>query len=66
MNHLKNVMKQNGITYRQLEKLSGVHHQDCYKIANDYLKPWPSWRKRLASALEVSEAELFPEGGDNQ
>ena len=55
-----------GLTQLGLAKLCDIAPQDISRIENGWLRPYPSWRRRLSKALAVPEAELFPtEGGDN-
>ena len=39
--------------------MTGIAPGDISRIENDWLRPYPGWRKRLARALGVSEQELF-------
>jgi len=61
-NNLQEVRKQKGLSQLRLSFLTGIPPSDISRIENGWLKPYPGWRKRLARALGVSEAELFPEG----
>ena len=59
-NNLQEVRKQKGLSQLRLSFLTGIPPSDISRIENGWLKPYPGWRKRLARALGVSEAELFP------
>ncbi|HUW45632.1 MAG TPA: helix-turn-helix transcriptional regulator [Dehalococcoidia bacterium] len=59
-NNLQGVRKQKGLSQLRLSFLTGIPPSDISRIENGWLKPYPGWRKRLARALGVSEAELFP------
>lgn len=60
MNKLQKVRKEKGFSQLRLAMLTGIAPGDISRIENDWLKPYPGWRKRLARALGVTEAELFP------
>ncbi len=62
MNRLKEVRTSKGFSQLTLAKLTNIAPGDISRIENDWLRPYPGWRKRLAKALGVSERELFPEG----
>lgn len=59
-NNLREVRKQRGLSQLRLSFLTGIPPSDISRIENEWLKPYPGWRKRLARGLGVSEAELFP------
>ncbi len=59
-NKLREVRNQRGLSQLRLSFLTGIPPGDISRIENDWLKPYPGWRKRLASALGTTEAELFP------
>jgi len=59
-NNLQEVRKQRELSQLRLSFLTGIPPSDISRIENGWLKPYPGWRKRLARALGVSEAELFP------
>lgn len=58
---LIDVMKNRGITQLELARLTRMSPSDlCFALNGK--RPWfPSWRKRISEALNMSEAELFPE-----
>ncbi len=61
MNNLKEIRTRKGLSQLSLAKLTDIAPADISRIENGWLKPYSGWRKRLADALGVSEAELFPE-----
>ena len=66
MNRLKELRAQKGFSQLTLAKLTNIAPTDISRIENDWLRPYPGWRKRLSKALGVPETELFPtEGGDH-
>ena len=61
MNKLKQVRNEKGLSQLKLSMMTGIAPGDISRIENDWLRPYPGWRKRLARALGVTEKELFPE-----
>jgi len=61
-NLLKEFRTKRGFSQLTLAKLTNIAPTDISRIENDWLRPYPGWRKRLARALGVNERELFPEG----
>lgn len=59
-NNLRKFRQEKGLTQFALAVESGVSPQDISKIENGITKPFPSWRRKLAAALGVPEAEIFP------
>lgn len=62
MNNLRKLRKNKGLSQLKLAFITGISPSEISRIENEWLKPYPSWRKRLADALEVSEEKLFPDG----
>lgn len=62
MNRLKEIRNERGLSQLRLSLLTGIAPSELSRIENNWIKPYPGWRKRLARALGVTEAELFPEG----
>jgi len=62
MNNLKKVRTEKGFSQLTLAKLTNIAPTDISRIENGWLRPYSGWRKRLAKALGVTEADLFPEG----
>jgi len=61
-NRVGEIRKSRGLSQLQLGYLTGIQPPEISRIENGRIVPYPGWRKRLARALQVSEAELFPEG----
>jgi transcriptional regulator with XRE-family HTH domain len=61
MNRLKEIRTKKGKSQLDLSKSTNIAPTDISRIENGWLKPYPSWKKRLADSLEVSENYLFPE-----
>lgn len=64
-NKLKEVRKERGLSQLKLSFITGIPPSDISRIENEWIKPYPGWRRRLATALGTSERELFPNRGDN-
>jgi len=62
MNLLKKVRAEKGLSQLDLAGKTGIAPGEISRIENDWIRPYPGWRKRLAKALGVSEKDLFPEG----
>jgi len=60
VNNLQKVRKEKGLSQLKLSMMTGIAPGDISRIENNWLKPYPGWRKRLARALGTTEAELFP------
>lgn len=60
MNRVREVRKEKGLSQLKLSFMTDISPWDISRIENDWLKPYPGWRKRLSKALGISEAELFP------
>lgn len=61
MNRLKEVRSERGLSQLKLAFLAGISPWDISRLENGWIRPYPSWRKRLAKALGTSQAELFPD-----
>jgi transcriptional regulator with XRE-family HTH domain len=59
-NNLRQFRKARGISQLRLAMATGIAPCEISRIENDWIVPYPGWRKRLARALGVSEAVLFP------
>lgn len=44
---------------------TGIHSSLISRIVNGKVPAFPGWRRRIAEALGVDEAELFDEAGDD-
>jgi len=65
MNRLKEVRNEREISQLKLSFLTGISPWDISRIENGWIRPYPGWRKRLATAMGATESELFPdEKGD--
>ena len=60
-NRLKEYREKAGLSQTELAWLARMAGQNISAIERGTLAPWPRVRKSLAEALNVSEAELFPE-----
>ena len=60
MNRLKEIRKRRGLSQLKLAHLTGIQPSEISRVENGWLIPYPSWRKRLADALDITEAEVFP------
>lgn len=58
------IRKEKGLTRWALAKKANLDPATLYKIERNQIFFYPGWRKRIAEALGVSEAELFEEGND--
>ena len=61
MNKLKEVRNERSLSQLKLSFLTGISPGDISRIENDWIRPYPGWRKRLAKALGTTQAELFPD-----
>ncbi len=61
MNNLKKVRNERRLSQLKLAFLTGIQPPELSRIENGWIRPWPAWRKRLAKALNTSQAELFPD-----
>jgi len=60
MNNLAKIRKQKGVSQLRLSLLTGIAPGDISRIENNWIRPYPGWRKRLAKALGTTETKLFP------
>ena len=58
---LKEVIKERGISQRQLSIRAGISNQDVNQAINGKRPFFPAWRKRISEVLGMPESELFPE-----
>jgi len=61
LNKLKQVRNERGLSQLKLAFLTGISPADISRVENGWLRPYPSWRKRLAKALSTPQVELFPD-----
>jgi len=63
-NNLREIRNGRGLSQQDLGLLSRIPPTDISRIENNWIVPYPGWRKRLARALKCPESYLFPgEGG---
>ena len=60
LNRLKEARKEKGLSQLKLAFMTGIPPSEISRIENDWIKPYPGWRKRLSRALGKPELELFP------
>ena len=56
---LRKTMAEKNLSTRQVALKAGITPQGLYAAINGKCEFWPGWRKRVADALGVAEAELF-------
>jgi len=61
VNRLREVRKEKGLSQLKLAFMTNIAPCEISRVENGWLRPYPSWRKRFANALGVTEADLFPE-----
>jgi len=59
MNRLKEIREGKGLSQLDLTRKTGIASTNISNLEKGRVYPWPGWRKRLASALEVSEETIF-------
>jgi len=60
VNKLREARRAKGLSQLRLAFMTDIAPWDISRIENDWIKPYPGWRKRLSKALGVPETELFP------
>lgn len=60
-NRLKEIRMSKEISQLKLSQISGIAPCTISNIEKGRQYVFPGWKKRIASALNVSETELFPE-----
>ena len=55
------LIKEKGYVKSHLANLAKIPQNDFYQATNGKKSFFPSWRKRLAEVLNMTEDELFPE-----
>ncbi len=60
-NKLKEVLKNKGMTAYRLAQLTGIGAPHIYNIISGKEYPYPSWRNRIADALQLPEESIFSE-----
>ena len=61
VNRVKKTRIKKGLSQFELSKGSNITQSNLSQIENGKIYPYPGWRKRIATALEVEEDYLFPE-----
>lgn len=61
-NQIKEFRHKVGLSQVELARRAHIASTNLNSIENGRLKAWPKARRKLARALKVTEAELFPEG----
>lgn len=59
-NVIKQILQAKGISQNKLSHITGIPTSNISLIVNGRLLPGPSWRARLAAALDLPEDVLFP------
>lgn len=63
---LLSVIEEKDITRYRLAKMAHITPQDLYSVLGGKRTLFPSWKKRICEALEMTEEELFPTEGDTE
>lgn len=58
---LNKILREKSISVNQLSFKAQISSPDLYQALSGKRPMFPAWRRRIAEALEVSEAELFGE-----
>ncbi|OPX90292.1 MAG: Helix-turn-helix domain protein [Pelotomaculum sp. PtaB.Bin104] len=61
MSKLKEILKARGLSQGKVSRMADVPASNFCLICNDKGYAPPAWRHRIAEALELPEAEIFPE-----
>lgn len=62
-NRLRQIRKEKGLSQLKLSYMTGIPPWDISRVENNWVVPYPGWRKRFSRALGVSESDLFGDGG---
>ncbi len=65
-NNLRDVREGRGISQLKLSQLTGIAPGTICNIENHKIYVYEGWRKRLSEALDMPEANLFPEYQNNK
>ncbi|KKS11419.1 MAG: hypothetical protein UU63_C0006G0009 [Candidatus Uhrbacteria bacterium GW2011_GWF2_41_430] len=60
-NKLREIMKEKEVSQLELYRRTGISPGAISNIVNGRQVPYPGWKKKIASALSISEDEIFPE-----
>ena len=58
---LMKALSDRGWSKRQLAHQANIASQDLYQVLGGKRPFYPNWKKRVAEALDMDEAELFEE-----
>ena len=58
---LKEVLDQRNMSQRKISILAGISNQDVNQAILGRKPFFPSWRRKISAALDMSEDDLFPE-----
>ncbi len=64
MNALEYYRKRRNLTFTKLGNLIEMHPSNISMVEKGQRKAWGNMKKKLASALEVTEEQLFDEDGN--
>ena len=64
-NQLAEARKEKGLSQLDVALLTRIPQSVLSHLENGRIFPYPGWRRRLAVALQTTEAQLFPEEGGN-
>lgn len=60
-NMVREIRQAKGLSCERLARQAEISATDLSKIERGLRRAYPGWRRRIASALQTPEAELFPE-----
>jgi len=60
-NNLRDIRKKKGMSQLALSYDTRISPSDISNIERGKQYPYKGWRKKISSALEVDEEEIFPE-----
>lgn len=63
---LRDEMRRQGLSIRQLAIKSNITSQDLTQALNGKKPFYPGWRKRVSESLNKAEKDLFPEEDANE
>jgi predicted transcriptional regulator len=58
---INDIIRDRGLTKSELAWMAHITLNDFYQATNGRKTFFPAWRKRISTALEMSEDEVFPE-----
>jgi transcriptional regulator with XRE-family HTH domain len=63
LSRMREIRTRRGWSLTRLTMATGIDPSHLSLIERGRVPAWPAWRKRIATALEVEEAELFDGAG---